>query len=85
MKAGDKVRFKGDHPMVSKGALGNITYVDWLTDIITIKFDDNITVTCTPDEFKDFIDIILDSSIECPAVLKNWFKQTEKYIGRKDD
>lgn len=84
MQIGDKVRFKGNDPMLAKGSIGHITNVDWFTDIITIKFD-KIVVNCNPHEFNELMELITDVKIPCPVVLKDWFKQTEKYMGRQDD
>lgn len=84
MQVGDKVRFKGDDPMLAKGSIGHVSHVDWLNDMITIKFDKTV-VNCNPDEFRQLMELIIEVKIPCPVVLKNWFKQTEKYIGRRDD
>lgn len=80
MTVGDKVRFKGNDPTLSKGAIGIVTNVDMINDIINIKFD-NFSLQCTPTEFKDWMELIIETKSDCPAILKEWYNRTGKYLG----
>lgn len=84
MNLGDKVRFKGDDPIIPKGSIGVLINIDWLNDTITVKFE-NFVAHFTPTEFKELIDLIVEVKIPVPETLKKWYYMTQKYIGVKND
>jgi hypothetical protein len=84
LKSGDRIKLTKPYTKLlfelTMGEQGVVLDIDAGSEKYVLQFRDHVTVRMTQDEADEYLAKVL-TGLEVPRVLKEWYRQTAKYLG----